>query len=147
MMFPIIGDAIQGVISTALGPLFTRLIDLIPDPAEKARQAALLQQQLMAADAAMISQQNAINLAEAGNANIFVAGWRPMVGWVCAMGLGWQVIAAPFLTFVVNALGYYPTLPAIDSSYISMLLIPLLGLGALRTVERLGKVNSTTLGN
>lgn len=137
-----IADTVVGVVSSALGPLLSRLIDLIPDPAEKARQAAIAQQQLMAADAAIIAAQNATNLAEAQNKNLFVSGWRPFVGWVCGAGLAWQVVFEPFLAFGLNAFGYHPTLPQIDSGWITALLIPLLGLGAMKSVERIYGVSN-----
>lgn len=135
-------DVAKGVISSTIGPLFTRLIDLIPDPAEKARQAALIQQKLMDADTAMIAAQNAINLAEAGNSNLFVSGWRPAIGWVCGFGLAWQIVFEPFITFFLNMVGYYPKLPEIDSSWISALVIPMLGLGAMKTAERIAGVSN-----
>lgn len=143
-MTPVIGDAIEGVISSTIGPLFARLIDLIPDPAEKARQAALIQQQLMVADAAMIQQQNAINLAEASASNLFVSGWRPAVGWVCVAGLAWQIIIAPLMTYAVNMTGYAPILPVLNGDWIMTIMIPLLGLGGLKTIERLNGVSTET---
>ena len=57
-----IADAVEGLISPVVGPLMARLIDLIPDPAEKARQAALAQQALMAADAQIIEFISFYNL-------------------------------------------------------------------------------------
>lgn len=141
MLSPIT-DAVEGVISSTIGPLFTRLIDLIPDPIEKAKQAAAIQQQLMAADAAMIQQQNAINLAEASNTNMFVSGWRPGVGWVCVAALTWQTILQPVLAFCLNAAGYVPTLPAMNSELVMSLLVPLLGLGAMKSYERVNGVSN-----
>lgn len=135
-------DVVSGLVSSTVGPLFNRLIDLIPDPVEKAKQAALIQQKLMDADAAMIAAQNAINLAEASNQSLFVSGWRPAVGWVCGFGLAWQVIFEPFLAFAINAFGYNPTLPVIDGSFVSTLLIPLLGLGAMKSAERIAGVSN-----
>jgi holin (3TMs family) len=135
-------DVVSGLVSSTVGPLFTRLIDLIPDPAEKARQAALIQEKLMAADAAMIAAQNAVNLAEATNTNMFVSGWRPAVGWVCVSALGWQVVVAPFIGFGAAFFGYHPVLPVLDSSWFGSLMIPMLGLGAMKTAERISGVSN-----
>lgn len=138
-----LGDIASGVISSTIGPLFTRLIDLIPDPAERAREAAKIQQSLLAADATMIAAQNAINLAEAQNENIFVSGWRPAVGWVCVAGLAWAAFARPVLEFgaaffVDGKLEF----PNIDTGLITTMLIPLLGLGGLKTAERIYGVSN-----
>lgn len=137
-----IDDVVSGLISSTVGPLFNRLIDLIPDPVEKTKQAALIQQRLMDADAAMIAAQNAVNLAEASNTNLFISGWRPAVGWVCVATLGWQMIAAPFITFSAALIGYHPALPVLDPSWLNTLMIPMLGLGAMKTAERISGVSN-----
>jgi hypothetical protein len=141
MLSPIT-DVVEGVISSTIGPLFTRLIDLIPDPAEKAKQAAIIQQQLLAADAQMIAQQNAINLAEASNTNLFVSGWRPGVGWVCVAALSWQTVLQPFLAFGLAAVGVSVNLPSMNSELVMSLLVPLLGLSAMKTYERVNSVSN-----
>ena len=134
--------AVEGAISSTLGPLFTRLIDLIPDPAEKARQAALIQTQLMAADAAMATQQNATNAIEAGNGNLFVSGWRPFIGWMCGVSLSWQLLVAPLISYICAMFKYYPNFPQLDSAWISAIMLPLLGLGGLKTLERINGVSN-----
>lgn len=137
-----IGDAVSGLVSSTIGPLFGKLIDLIPDPAERARQAALVQQKLMDADATMIAAQNAINLAEAQNSNIFISGWRPAIGWICAGGLGWQTVGEPVLSYAMAMFGYSPALPVIDSTLLMNMTMALLGLGVMKTVERMGGVSN-----
>ena len=137
-----IADAVEGLISPVVGPLMARLIDLIPDPAEKARQAALAQQALMAADAQIIAAQNATNLAEAQNNNIFVSGWRPAVGWTCVAGLAWQYVLSPAFSFFTVLFGYAAPNLAMDSTLTQTLLIPLLGLGAMKTYERVQGVSN-----
>lgn len=137
-----IDDIVEGAITATIGPLFTRLIDLIPDPAEKARQAALIQQKLMDADAAMIAQQNAINLAQATNSNLFVSGPRPAIMWVCAGGFAWAVVIQPFLSFGLNAFDYHPALPVLDSSLLMAMTTALLGLGTMKSYERVNGVSN-----
>lgn len=135
-------DVVSGLVSSTVGPLFQRLIDLIPDPVEKAKQAALIQEKLMDADAAMMAAQNAVNLAEASNQNLFISGWRPAVGWVCVTALGWQMVCAPLVTFGAALFGFHPTLPVLDSSWLNTLMIPMLGLGAMKTAERMSGVSN-----
>jgi len=83
-----------------------KLIDrLWPDPAQaaaaklellKMQQSGELAQ--LAADTDVIKGQIAVNQAEAANASIFVSGWRPAVGWMCAAGVGTQFLVGPLAT-------------------------------------------------
>ena len=94
----------------------------------------------LAASLAAMQGQLETNKIEAGSANWFVAGWRPAVGWVCVFGLFWAYVMQPFVEFaLINIKGKIPDgLPHLDTgTLISGLLIPLLGLGALRTVEKM----------
>lgn len=73
-----------------------------------------------------------LNKVEAGHRSIFVAGWRPAIGWVCAIGL--------FMTFIVNPILQWSTGnpgPALPNDIILELVLALLGLGALRTFEKM----------
>ncbi len=138
--------AASGAVSSLVSPAVGRLVDLIPDPEKRAEEAANAASALMAADQAIASQQNAINLKEAGNESLFVSGWRPFIGWSCGAALLWQVLLAPFVKFNLAAIGYHPTLPELDSSWISAILIPMLGLGTMRTVEKLQGVAGSLMG-
>ena len=73
-----------------------------------------------------------LNKAEASHRSIFVAGWRPFIGWVCGIGLLNQVMIAPYVEYFFGA-----TLPTVGDKLLFDLVIALLGLGALRTVEKL----------
>jgi hypothetical protein len=101
----------------------------------------------LAANVASIQGQLEINKAEAQSTSIFIAGWRPAVGWVCVAALGWSYIAQPFVEFfwVLHFRTDPPkALPHLDTgTLISGLLIPLLGVAVLRTVEKV----SNTEGN
>lgn len=122
-----------------------KIIDKIwPDPAQKA-QAQLelfkLQQSgelaQLTADTDLAKAQTAVNAAEAANQNLFVAGWRPFIGWVCGSGLAYQFIAAPLLTWGSALAGHAITAPSLDLGTLLNLLLGMLGLGAMRTVEKL----------
>ena len=122
----------------SLLPVLREVLDrAIPDraAAEKARvemEAALLQ-----AATAQAGQQAAINQAEAGHSSVFVAGWRPAIGWVCAAALAWAFIVAPVATWALAVLGIRETLPAIMTDNLFELVLAMLGLGGLRTFEKL----------
>jgi hypothetical protein len=76
-----------------------------------------------------------VDKAEAANSNWFVAGWRPAVGWICAAGLGWQFLAAPFLTWIATLIGHPTTIQPLNGDLLQTCLFGMLGLGAMRTVE------------
>jgi hypothetical protein len=68
---------------------------------------------------------------------MFRGGWRPAVGWVCVVGLAYQFVLQPVLPWVVALFGaQVPPLPAIDNETLMVLLTGMLGLGGLRTFER-----------
>ena len=73
-----------------------------------------------------------LNKVEAQHRSIFVAGWRPAIGWICAMGLGMIFIVNPVLQWASMKPG-----PELPQGIILELVLALLGLGALRTVEKM----------
>jgi len=76
------------------------------------------------------------NIEGAKHSSVFVAGWRPAIGWVCAIGLGYQFLILPFAG-LINAFHVLPAeLPAIQAAELTTLVMALLGLGGLRTIEK-----------
>ena len=77
------------------------------------------------------------NLEEAKSTNWFVAGWRPFVGWVCAVALGYVAVLEPIIRFAAKVWGgYNGEFPVIDTNLTMQVLMGLLGLGAMRSVEK-----------
>ncbi len=72
-----------------------------------------------------------LNKVEAAHRSIFVAGWRPAVGWVCAIALAWHYLGAPIAAVWVT------DMPELDTAGLMELVIAMLGMGTLRTVEKL----------
>lgn len=125
-------------------PAITQVLDkIIPDPqaaADAKLKALELAQKgdLAALDAELrlALGQIEVNKAEA-TTDMFRGGWRPAVGWVCVVGLAYQFILQPVLPWVVALFSaQVPPLPAIDNESLMVLLTGMLGLGGLRTVER-----------
>ena len=125
-------------------PAITQVLDkIIPDPqaaADAKLKALELAQKgdLAALDAELrlALGQLEVNKAEA-TTDMFRGGWRPAVGWVCVVGLGYQFVLQPVLPWVVALFGaQVPPLPAIDNETLMVLLTGMLGLGGLRTLER-----------
>lgn len=79
-----------------------------------------------------------VNKEEARSINLFVAGWRPFVGWICGLGLAYAAILEPLARFGAQVLfGYGGAFPPIDTTLTIQVLIGMLGLGALRTGEKI----------
>ena len=122
-----------------------KLIDkLIPDPQAKA-QATLQLMQLKAsgelaaltADTDLAKAQLEVNKAEATSASLFVAGWRPFVGWTCGVGLANDFILRPVAIYLSSVCHVTDaTWPALDMTSLLPLLLGMLGLGAMRTYEK-----------
>jgi hypothetical protein len=116
------------------------------DPNVKAQlQAQLTQENVdmdkasLAAQVAQMQAQADIDKQEAGSTNWFVAGWRPFVGWTLGLALTYDLLLQPFAIFLLAVfhweVGKTP-LPTLDSTAVTGMLIPLLGLGTLRTIEK-----------
>jgi hypothetical protein len=99
-----------------------------------------LEKAQLAADVAAMQGQLDANKIEAASTSFWVAGPRPAVMWTCAAALAWEFVLKPFLAFVLIATHHPPIapLPILDTAtLITGLLIPMLGLGGLRTYEKL----------
>jgi hypothetical protein len=125
-------------------PAVTQILDkVIPDPvaaADAKLKALELAQRgelaVLDADLKLALGQLEVNKVEAGT-DLFRGGWRPAVGWTCVFGLAYQFLLQPLLPWVVSvAGGTVPPLPAIDNETLMVLLTGMLGLGGLRTFER-----------
>lgn len=125
--------------SPAIIPLLdigSRLIDrLIPDPEKKAAAELELLKLSQEGDLKKILGQLEINAREAAHPSIFVAGWRPFVGWTCGVGLFYQAVLHNLLNWVA-VMYALPTLPAMDSELLIYVLGAMLGIAGLRTYEK-----------
>lgn len=77
------------------------------------------------------------NIEGAKHKSVFVAGWRPAIGWICAVGLGYQFLVLPFAGLISAFLAPNITLPAIAAAELMTLTMSLLGLGGLRSYEKI----------
>lgn len=135
-----ITDLIGGIVS-GLGDTAVKIRTALTgvDPAKQAEITQLtlnLEAQAKAAEINLIKAQADINLEEAKSPNGFRANWRPAVGWTCAAGLALMMIVRPIAQWVLVVSGSTLVLPTIDTESLMGLLVPLLGLGAYRTYEK-----------
>ena len=123
-----------------IGPIFeigkTIIERFFPDP-EKKREAEMeLVRMAAAGELQQVVAQLEINAREASHPSIFVAGWRPAVGWVCVAAMAFQYLARPLLIAYNVAPG---DMPGLDDN-LWAILTGILGIGGLRSLEKLQKV-------
>jgi hypothetical protein len=95
------------------------------------------EKQKLAAALAIVQGQIQTNQAEAASPNVFTSGWRPFVGWVCGAALAYQYILRPLVAWAFAMAGHpLPEMPGLDDT-LWELLFGMLGLGSLRTVEKI----------
>lgn len=135
----VIGELITG--GTGLGQVAGLIQDVfdrvLPDKDAEAERQAEIFLKAQAIDAQIATAQAAINQQEAANSSLYIAGWRPCVGWTCAGAFAYHLILQPLLTYVMAVFGYNFPLPVFDSGLLSTILMGMLGLGTLRTVEKM----------
>lgn len=122
-------DAIANLVSTAVDKIF-------PDANIEAQSKADSLKAELTQQFQSVMGQLEINKAEAANVSVFVSGWRPAVGWCGALGFGYEFLIRPIANGAVMAAGFPPVFPGIETEALSNLLFGLLGLGTLRTVEK-----------
>ena len=77
-----------------------------------------------------------VNKVEAGSTNLFVSGWRPFVGWTCGIALCYHFVLQPLLMFILSSTGNPMELPGFDMTTLTTVLMGMLGLGGLRSYEK-----------
>lgn len=121
------GTAVDAV--TAIGNVFDRLFtsDEERKQAEQVLEKIRLEPLMVQAE---------INKIEASHRSVFVAGWRPFIGWVCGMGFFWAFIIQPLVIWILLIKGSAVVPPDLATDDMMELVIALLGLGLLRTFEK-----------
>jgi hypothetical protein len=130
-----------GEIANAVGGIVNKFL---PDKSQEEKDALTRELAQLQFDQAVIQSQTDTNKAEATNASVFVAGWRPFVGWVCGSAFAWVFVVGPMLSYAARLLGATVELPALDLSQLSPVLMGMLGLSGMRTYE---KVNGVKAGH
>jgi len=127
-------------------PLIGKIVDkIIPDPvaaAEAKQKAAALAMQgelaYLDADVKLAIGQMEINKEEAKDPSLFKSGWRPAVGWLCVAGFAYMAVIRPIVPWVAQVAGLnVPPMPPVDTSEIMAILMGMLGLGGMRSAERI----------
>ena len=80
--------------------------------------------------------QMEVNKVEAGHTSMFVAGWRPFTGWICASALAYHYILQPLLTFIMYSFGNEVVLPTFDMGTLTTVLLGMFCLGVMRIIKK-----------
>lgn len=131
---------ISSLIGGSIGDAFQKIMSVFKVPPEKALECQTelekirlqLEEQLVQ----QVTAQIDVNKQEAANANMFVAGWRPFIGWICGTGLACQFVVGPFFTWGATLLQHPTPFPTLDLGTLFTLLAGMLGLGGMRTYEK-----------
>jgi hypothetical protein len=126
-----------GLISAVL-PVVTDIIGrFLPEDKEKRAVAEReIEAQLTVHLAKIDLAQLGINKIEAAHRSIFVAGWRPFIGWTCGAALCYTYVLQPIIIFIMIQTGQLVSLPEMDLAAMMPVLMGMLGLGGLRTFEK-----------
>jgi len=131
---PIIGEVIGKVLDRVL-----------PDKAANdAAKAALLQMEV-SGELQAVAGQLQTNIAEAQSKSVFVAGWRPFVGWTCGAAFAYAFVLQPFAFLLLKAFHSsfdLNSLPKLDLATMLPVLLGMLGLGAMRSYDKANGVGS-----
>jgi hypothetical protein len=121
---------------TLISPISTLLDKVIPDADERNRLAHEIATLAERQAHEIAKEQIKTNQVEAAHKSLFVAGWRPATGWICASGLGFNYIVVPLGNFYLALSGNNVVIPNLDLSQMLPVLMGMLGLGAYRTFEK-----------
>ena len=117
------------MLQSLIGPVTGLLDNFIEDKDKKNAIAFELTTMAERHAQELAKGQLEVNKTEAAHKSLFVAGWRPAIGWICGLALLYSTILAPIL-------GIWFSVPPVDSSLLTSVLMGMLGLGAMRTVEK-----------
>ena len=125
------------MLQALIGPVTGLLDKFIEDKDQKAKLAHDLATMAERHAQELAKGQLEINKQEAAHRSLFVAGWRPFVGWTCGVALAYHFVIAPLVLFTAAVAGAeIPTLPTFDMESLLTVLMGMLGLGGLRTFEK-----------
>jgi hypothetical protein len=105
----------------------------VPDPQAKIEAELELRKDLAGWDKA----QMAVNAAEASTGSLFIGGWRPAIGWACALALWLQYMVVPLVLWGGELAGHKLPAPPVLDAVLWELMFGMLGMGGLRTFEKI----------
>ena len=127
----------MGLVDKLIGPVSTILDKFVEDKDQRAMLAHEIATMSERHAQETITAQLEINKTEAAHTSLFVAGWRPSIGWACCLGMVGNFLIIPFANFGLALAEKDIVVPLIDLQTMMPVLLGMLGLGGMRTVEKL----------
>jgi len=125
------------ILGKLVDPVSNILDKVVEDKDQKARLAHEIATMAERHAQELARGQIEINKEEAKSRNIFIAGWRPFVGWTCGLALFWHFLGLPVTLFITGWFDLqHPPLPEFDMQSLMTVLLGMLGLGGMRTFEK-----------
>ena len=126
----------MSILNSLIGPV-TGLLDKFIEDKDKKNQIAYELSTMAEKHAQELAKgQIEVNKTEAAHKSLFVAGWRPAIGGVCVLGMAGNFITIPITNMILELMGSGVTVPLIPTAEMMPILMGMLGLGAMRTVEK-----------
>lgn len=133
---------IPGMVSSVSSTISTIVSRIWPDATEAERAKLALLSQELSQEFQVQLEQIKVNVESAKHQNVFVAGARPAIMWVCGAALAYAAIVEPVLRFTAQVIfGYMGAFPSLDTDITLQILLCMLGLGSMRTAEKIKRVN------
>ena len=131
-----ISSFIGKMVGSGVGQTASQIADIVDRFVETKEEKKAAEILLMKVQQEPDKWQAEINKVGAGHRSVFIAGWRPFIGWVCGLALAWGWLVGPIFVFFLNAFGKKMELPKINVGEAITLVMALLGLAATRTYEK-----------
>jgi hypothetical protein len=129
----------MSLVATLVGPVTGLLDKFIEDKDQKAMLAHKIATMSEEHHQDLMKAQIEVNKVEAASSNLFVAGWRPFIGWTCGLGMFGNFITIPFANFVLALFEISIVIPLVPLETMMPVLMGMLGLGAMRSFEKTRK--------
>jgi hypothetical protein len=140
--------ALGGIFKTILSPITDLVSEVVVDKDKRDEIKVKLEEIADRADQRYHEElmgQIEVNKVEAQHASIFVAGWRPFIGWTSGVGVAYTFVLSPFIEFIARANGFEGAMPHLQTGELMLLITGMLGLGGLRTYEHVKGVQRDSI--
>ncbi|NDB58302.1 hypothetical protein EB001_07640 [bacterium] len=127
----------MALIDTIFNTISTVLDRVIPDKNAREKAKEELEKAINDQDFQIALEQIKVNAIEAQSESFFKSGWRPSVGWICSIAFGLHFVILPLFNYFIMLFGQQPILVPFQMDTLLTVLLGLLGMGTLRTVEKM----------
>ena len=129
----------MAIIDTILSTVGTVIDRVVPDKNAREKAKEELERALNDQDFQIALEQIKVNAEEAKSESLFKSGWRPSVGWICSIAFALHFVILPLFNYILMLCGGQPILVPFQMDTLLTVLLGLLGMGTLRTVEKMKK--------